>query len=62
MNFVNDNPIVGIDSLVHPRDYIAADFNGDGKEDLFVADHGTDVSPFPGGKTEFLCRIRMGSF
>ena len=42
--------IEGFDSLVHPRDYATGDFNGDGFEDLFIADHGTDVNPFPGGQ------------
>jgi hypothetical protein len=50
MSFVNENAITGYDALVHPRDFTVADFNNDGKEDLFVGDHGTDVSPFPGGQ------------
>lgn len=50
MNFMSENAITGNDALVHPRDFTVADFNNDGKEDLFVGDHGTDVNPFPGGQ------------
>jgi hypothetical protein len=32
----------------HPRQIVVADFNGDGRADAFIADHGTDVPPFPG--------------
>ena len=34
---------------VHPRDLTVADFNRDGRPDLFVADQGLDGPPFPGG-------------
>ena len=50
LTFLNDSPIVGVDNLVHARDFSVEDFNGDGKEDIFIADHGTDVMPFPGGQ------------
>ena len=33
---------------VNPRKVIAADFNGDDKADVIVADHGYDAEPFPG--------------
>ena len=33
---------------IHPRKAVAADFNGDGVTDVFVACHGFDASPFPG--------------
>jgi hypothetical protein len=38
----------GVPSLVHPRKTLAADFNGDGRLDLYFADHGFDQPPFPG--------------
>lgn len=33
---------------VHPRKALPGDFNGDGKPDIFVLDHGYDREPFPG--------------
>jgi hypothetical protein len=32
----------------HGRQIVIADFNGDARDDLFVADHGYDAMPFPG--------------
>jgi VCBS repeat protein/thrombospondin type 3 repeat protein len=32
----------------HGRQILIADFNGDGRNDIFVADHGYDADPFPG--------------
>jgi hypothetical protein len=32
----------------HTTDVVFADFNGDGRPDIFVADHGYDAPPFPG--------------
>jgi hypothetical protein len=29
----------------------AGDFNGDGRLDLFIADHGWDALPYPGGQS-----------
>lgn len=39
---------------VHPREALLADFNGDGMNDLFVADHGHDQPPFPGWRNQLL--------
>ena len=33
---------------VHPRKALPGDFNGDGRPDIFVVDHGYDHEPFPG--------------
>ena len=41
-------------SGVHPREVLLADFNGDGKNDLFIADHGYDADPFPGWSNQLL--------
>ena len=32
----------------HGRQIVIADFNGDRRNDIFVADHGYDAEPFPG--------------
>ncbi|MCC2547120.1 FG-GAP-like repeat-containing protein [Hymenobacter sp. BT175] len=50
LSFTSDAPFVGTSTMVHPRDFAVADFNGDNRADLFIADHGTDVMPFPGGQ------------
>ena len=39
---------------VHPREVLMADFNGDGLNDFFIADHGYDVHPFPGWSNQLL--------
>lgn len=48
LNFNAVSPFVGLNSTIHPRDYTVGDFNNDGKSDIFIADHGTDINPFPG--------------
>lgn len=35
---------------IHPRKLLTADFNGDGKLDLYFVDHGYDHMPFPGAQ------------
>jgi len=37
-------------STVHARETIVADFNRDGRPDVFLADHGYDANPFPGAQ------------
>ena len=39
---------------VHPRAVVMADFNGDGRNDFFIADHGYDREPFPGWRNQLL--------
>ena len=39
---------------VHPREVVLADFDGDGANDLFIADHGLDEDPFPGWSNQLL--------
>ena len=39
---------------VHPREVLMADFNADGLNDFFIADHGYDEDPFPGWSNQLL--------
>ena len=45
---------IDIPATVHPREFVTADFNKDGKLDLFVADHGWDTAPYPGGQNQLI--------
>lgn len=40
--------------LVHAREALVADFNGDGREDVYIFDHGKDANPFPGAQNRLL--------
>ena len=44
----------GVPSAVTSRQVLIADFNGDGRPDVFVANHGYDTSPFPGEQNMLL--------
>lgn len=48
--FSEDIGIIGgtAPGVDHARQWLVADFNNDGQDDLFVADHGYDAFPFPG--------------
>lgn len=47
-------------SARHPRHFAVADFNGDGIEDLFIADHGDDFFPYPGYQNLLLIQNTAG--
>ena len=47
---------------LHPRKSIVADFNKDGKPDIFVACHGYDGIPFPGEKSKILLSNNSGNY
>ncbi len=47
-------------SNVHPREVLMADFNGDGRNDFFIADHGYDEDPFPGWPNQLLLATETG--
>ena len=46
----------------HARKSITADFNGDGRADLFVFDHGYDANPFPGAAPKLILQAAPGTF
>jgi hypothetical protein len=55
-----------VPKVVWPRKMLVEDFNGDGRADVFVADTGRDVSPFPGYQNSLLlstpdCRMVDGT-
>jgi hypothetical protein len=49
-------------ATVHPRKVVYADFNGDGRTDFFVADHGWDSNPFPGAQNRLFLSQQGGGF
>lgn len=46
----------------HPRKAVVADFNGDGKPDVFLACHGIDTAPFAGEKPLLLSSQPDGTY
>src|SRR5713226_6173850 len=57
---VSSNALGGVQT-VGARDLRLADFDGDGRTDLFIADTGTDTSPFPGGQSLLLTQTADGT-
>ena len=45
---------ITLPATTHPREIAYADFNKDGKHDIFLADHGWDTNPFPGGQNQLI--------
>ena len=45
---------------VHPREVVMADFDGDGMNDFFIADHGHDAPPFPGWSNQLILWTEEG--
>jgi len=43
-----------VPTTTHPRHVFYADFNNDGKTDIFIADHGWDAMPFPGAQNQLI--------
>ena len=47
---------------IHPRKAIVADFNKDGRPDVFVVCHGYDKAPFPGEKNKVVLSQANGTY
>ncbi|WP_284180415.1 FG-GAP-like repeat-containing protein [Rhabdaerophilum sp. SD176] len=47
---------------VHPRKVIVTDLNADGRNDIFISDHGWDASPFPGAQNRLYLSTPSGSW
>ena len=54
--------LVSSDGCIHPRKALVADFNNDGRPDVFVACHGYDASPFPGEKNKVVLSQANGTY
>ena len=60
-NFVDaTDAVLGNVTMVHPRHSQVADFNGDGRNDLIVIGHGTDMRPYPGEQSKLFIRTADG--
>ncbi len=46
----------------HPREFVAGDFNHDGRQDVFVAAHGYDTQPFDGETNVLLISNLDGTY
>ena len=51
---------ISLPATSHPREIAYADFNNDGKLDIFLADHGWDTMPFPGGQNQLILSSPTG--
>ncbi|MEW5873151.1 MAG: FG-GAP-like repeat-containing protein [Chloroflexota bacterium] len=49
-----------VPSTVAPREAVVADFNGDGRPDIFLADQGLDAPPTPGQRNSIALSIPDG--
>lgn len=49
-----------VPAVQHPSQVVTADFNGDGLADIFVADHGYDVTPHPGYQNALVLTLTGG--
>jgi len=49
-----------VPAVQNPRQVVTADFNGDDIADIFVADHGYDVSPHPGYQNQLVLSAPNG--
>ena len=54
--------MVQANGCIHPRKAIVADFNGDGRPDIFVACHGYDATPFPGEANKVVLSQPNGTY
>jgi len=45
-----------------PRSSVIEDFNGDGVNDIFIADHGVDHKPYPGYQNSLILSTPNGKF
>ncbi len=61
--FVKDSQMLPTpNGCIHPRKAIVADFNNDGRPDIFIACHGFDAAPFPGERNKVILSQPNGTY
>lgn len=58
----NTTLLASSDGCLHPRKALVADFNGDGRPDVFVACHGYDAAPYPGERSKVVLSQPDGTY
>jgi hypothetical protein len=62
-SYVEDTTLLASrDGCIHSRKALVADFNRDGRPDVFVACHGFDFSPFPGERNKIVLSQPNGTY
>ncbi len=51
-----------VPEVQHPREVLIDDFNGDGRDDIFIADHGDDRDPWPGYQNTLVLSSSDGTY
>lgn len=54
--------LTGAPGCIAPRKAIVADFNADGKKDIFIACHGYDAEPYPGERNDIVLSQPDGTY
>lgn len=62
--WVEDNSILAgaPTRCIHPRKAVVADFNADGRPDVFLACHGYDAAPYPGERSQIILSQPDGKY
>ncbi|MDB5936336.1 MAG: hypothetical protein JWQ01_3680 [Massilia sp.] len=62
-SYVKDTALLSENTgCIHPRKAVIADFNNDGRPDVFVACHGYDALPFPGERSKIVLSQPNGTY
>ncbi len=62
-SYVKDTTLLSENAgCIHPRKALIADFNKDGRPDVFVACHGYDAIPFPGERNKIVLSQPNGTY
>jgi hypothetical protein len=60
--FTENNAVLSLQSsALGTRQFLTADFNGDGKQDVLIANAGPDISPLPGERNWLLMNNGTGT-